>query len=173
MADRRRWGLLIAGTGFLVSCGPPPQPKQMPPQSVSQQAPDPPPPSDPAPAAPVKTDTVIIVDKGEDDSKTPSIAEAGRAEKERRRTMDKPGVVINDKNLSQYAAKGQVTTAKAPEATAAKTPPSAPAAKDPHDESYWRARGLEIRQRWHDAADQVKAQQKSVEKLAHGLLRRR
>jgi len=144
-----------------AACAPPPQPKQMPPQAVTQQTPDPPPPSDPPPAVPVKAETVVVDPGGSDADKPPTLAEVSRAEKERRSAMSKPAVAINDKNLSQYAAKGQITTAQpAPRETTKPTPPA-----DGHGEDYWRARGREIRQRWHDAVAESRSQQLAVEKL--------
>lgn len=155
---------VAAGLACLAACGPPPQPKQMPPQAVSQQSPDPPPPSDPAPSAPPKSDSVVMVDKGGEADPKQTLAEASRAEKERRQGMGKPTVVINDKNLAQYAAKGQITTAKPADTGAAKAAPTQNL-KGGHDEAYWLARGREIRQRWHDAAEARQEQQKSVERL--------
>jgi hypothetical protein len=66
--------------------------------------------------------------------------------------------VITDKNLKQYAAKGQITVAsptKKPEA-------AGPQGEPVRDEQYWRSRALEIRLRWRKAADEVKELEQSA-----------
>jgi hypothetical protein len=150
----------------IAACSPIPEPKQLPPQTVTP-TPDPPPPSDPPPPAPERPSTVVVVDHGGAEDVPPqTLAEAARAEKERRQAVGKPAVKITDKNLAEYAAKGQITTGKP-------TPPPAPASADAkaatdkkaQDEEYWRQRGLEIRQRWHDAVEEGKKQQSAVERL--------
>ncbi len=161
----RRLLLSLACLTLTAACTPAPQPKQLPPQTVTQ-TPAPPPPSDPPPPAPERPSTVVVVDHGGEETPPPqTLADAARAEKERRQTVGKPTVVINDKNLAEYAAKGQITTAKpAPSATAPATGPTA-APANPQNEEYWRKRGLEIRQRWHDAAEESKKQQAAVDRL--------
>jgi hypothetical protein len=108
----------------------------------------------------------VVDHGGAEDVPPQTLAEAARAEKERRQAVGKPAVKITDKNLAEYAAKGQITTGKP-------TPPPAPASADAkaatdkkaQDEEYWRQRGLEIRQRWHDAVEEGKKQQSAVERL--------
>jgi hypothetical protein len=103
--------------------------------------------------AKVKDDTVVVIDPGDDDATAPqSLADAARAERERRRTAAKPAIAITDENLSQYA-KGNLTTA-APGPGAAAAPAPEPAAEERGGE-YWRTRGRDIRQRWRDAAELV------------------
>jgi hypothetical protein len=112
----------------------------------------------------------VVVDSGtEEGGPPPSLIEASKAEKERRASSAKAGTVINDKTLPRYASKGQITV-MAPlkdkkKGAAGKAVASAPAAPaDVRDEAYWRGRGLEIRQRWRQSADEVKAlEQKSTE----------
>jgi hypothetical protein len=136
-----------------AACAPQAQPRSLPPQSVTQTAPDPPPPSDPLVAAPEKDEpaTVVIdpgVPEGEESS---TLAEAAAAERERRKTAAQPTVVITDKNLRQHAAGGKITTGEA------KPPSPATAALDEaaRDEAHWRSRARQARQRWRDAADVI------------------
>ena len=158
--------LPVVCLSLAVGCTPPPEPKQLPPQTVTQ-TPEPPPPSDPPPPAPERPSTVVVVDHGGSETTPPqTLADAARAEKERRQAVGKPTVVITDKNLAEYAAKGQITTGKPmPAATPAATDPKAAAPKSAQDEDYWRKRGLEIRQRWHDAVEEGKKQQAAVDRL--------
>ncbi|HEX3554239.1 MAG TPA: hypothetical protein VIA62_13515 [Thermoanaerobaculia bacterium] len=125
----------------------------------------------PAPPAkdPSRDDAPVVVDPGDDESSAPkTLAQAARAEKERRARAGAPAaIVINDRNLHQYAAKGQITVAdpKTKEKKAATVAPATTAA-DPavHDEQYWRSQALEIRLHWRAAADEVKKlEQRSTE----------
>ena len=137
----------------------------------------------PAPAAPTSTPTApaevrdddpVVVDPGVDDAELPTtLAETARVERERRSRAGKPMAVINDKNLHTYASKGQITIAakdakeKDKKAPAAAAPPAADSGKPlqpVRDEQYWRGRALEIRERWRQAADDVKKlEQRSTE----------
>ncbi|MBW8877496.1 MAG: hypothetical protein JF614_21225 [Acidobacteria bacterium] len=181
MAAPRESSLLLAGTLFLMSCRGTPQPvaraEQTPPAAAPVVAAPATPPAAPAtPAAtakdPTRDDAPVVVDPGDDESSAPqTLVQAARAEKERRAKASAPAaIVITDKNLHQYAAKGQITVAdpkakekkKAAPATAA----AAAGAADPavHDEQYWRSQALEIRLRWRAAADEVKKlEQRSTE----------
>jgi hypothetical protein len=112
----------------------------------------------------------VVVDAGtEEGGPPPSLIEASKAEKERRAGSAKAGTVINDKTLPRYASKGQITVMAPPKdkkkGTAGKAGAAAPVPPvDVHDEAYWRGRGLEIRQRWRQLADEVKQlEQKSTE----------
>src|SRR5436305_10953893 len=134
-------------------------------------------PATPAAKDPNRDDAPVVVDPGDDESSAPkTLVQAARAEKERRAKTGAPAaIVINDKNLHQYAAKGQITVADpktkkaASAAPAAATPAaatSAVAAADPavRDEQHWRGHALEIRLRWRAAADEVKKpEQRSAE----------
>jgi hypothetical protein len=67
--------------------------------------------------------------------------------------------VITDKNIKQYAAKGQITVATpAKKAEVEETADKAPI----RDEQYWRSRALEVRLRWRKAADDVKELEQSA-----------
>src|SRR5262245_3594125 len=67
--------------------------------------------ADPPQAEPIRDDSPVVVDPGEEDGKPVSLAEAARAERERRAHAGQPVAVINDKTLPKYAAKGQITVA--------------------------------------------------------------
>jgi hypothetical protein len=129
------------------------KPEPLPPQAVSQQRPQPTPPpptSTPIPPPP----TLVVVDPGEPDlAADPSLAEAARREKERRRASEGPVAVITNKNLAEFA-KGQRLTVASADAGAGEAEPAAVPGTG-EDEARWRKRGLEIRQRWHDADSDI------------------
>ena len=176
MAAPREASLLLAGTVLLMSCRGTPQPV-----ARAEQTPPAAPTASPAtlPATPAviakdptRDDAPVVVDPGDDESGAPkTLVQAARAEKERRARAGAPAaIVINDKNLHQYAAKGQITVAdpKAKEKKAATVAPAtgASSAADPavHDEQYWRSHALEIRLRWRAAAGEgKKLEQRSTE----------
>ena len=86
---------------------------------------------------PLMPPTLVVIDRGGGET-PPSLAEASRAEKERRRRQGKrpQAAVINDKNLAEYAAKGQLTEAKPGPAGGAENPDEkAPAATAPGDQT--------------------------------------
>ncbi|HTQ79962.1 MAG TPA: hypothetical protein VMM92_08200 [Thermoanaerobaculia bacterium] len=123
----------------------------------------------PAPAGnaePAKDGKVVVVDPGVDSShSSETLAEAARAERERRAQSGAPVMVITNKTLAH--SKGQLTYATpAPAPAKAKAGESAKEASPQvgsnpqdktaqHDEAYWRKRGLDIRQRWRLAADEI------------------
>jgi len=112
----------------------------------------------PAPApTPSPSDVVILDSGGEKEDSTRSLAEAGRAAREQRAHAAPPAHVITDKNLKQYAAKGQITVA-APARKAQTEAETGPV----RDEPYWRSRALEVRLRWRKAADDVKELEQSA-----------
>lgn len=108
---------------------------------------------------PARDDQPVVVDPG-DDGEPKSLAEAARAEKERRAHAGQSTHVINDKTLPKYARQGQITIAepkKGKKAAAGVLPAApAPASGEIRDEAYWRSRALDIRERWRDAAEDVK-----------------
>jgi hypothetical protein len=176
---RRQRSLLLAGSLLLTAlgCRGTPEPvvrKEQTPPAVPTPAPATPPAAQPStPAAPTKDpkrdDAPVVVDPGEESGATPqTLVEAARAERERRARAGAPVAVITDKNLHEYAAKGQITVADPKEkdkkkAAAAKA--AAGSADQPiHDEQYWRGHALEIRLRWRAAADEIKRlEQRSTE----------
>ena len=136
-------------------------------------APAPPatPPAAPAAEAPPKAqaprdDAPVVVDPGGGDGKEVSLAEAAHTERERRAHAGQPVAVINDKTLPKYAAKGQITVAdpKQKKEGGEARAQAAAAQEQIRDEQYWRGRALDIRERWRQADDDVKAlEQRSAE----------
>lgn len=125
--------------------------------------------------------SVIVVDTPDFDPEAQlTLAEAAKAERERKAEAVPPRIVINNKTIHRYAKGGQLTVAepkkKAAPAPASQPPAAAAAAgKSPapattagDDEKYWRGRALEIRQRWRKASDRIKELEDDI-----GLLRRR
>jgi hypothetical protein len=119
--------------------------------------------------------SVIVVDTPDFDPEAQlTLAEASKAEKERKAEATPPRIIINNKTIHRYAKGGQLTVAepkkKATPASASQVPAAAagtPAALV-RDEKYWRGRALEIRQRWRKASDRIKELEEDI-----GLLRRR
>jgi hypothetical protein len=126
--------------------------------------------------------SVVVVDTPDFDPESQlTLAEAAKAEKERKAEATPPRIVINNKTIHRYAKGGQLTIAEpkkkaaqapvpASQAPASTTGTPAPAATVAlvRDEKYWRGRALEIRQRWRKAADRIKELEEDI-----GLLRRR
>lgn len=128
--------------------------------------------------------SVIVVDTPDFDPDSQlSLAQAAKAERERKADATPSRIVINNKTIHRYAKGGQLTVADAKKSPAAGTaaakaaaassaagPAGAAATAAPvaHDEAYWRRRALEIRQGWRKAADRIKELEGDI-----GLLRRR
>ncbi|HEX4962699.1 MAG TPA: hypothetical protein VF173_17820 [Thermoanaerobaculia bacterium] len=176
MAVRKESSLLLTGGLLLTAlvgtgCRGTPQPvaraEQTPPPAAT---PAPQPSSTPAPPLkePTRDDAPVVVDPGDDESSSPrTLVQAARAERERRAKAGSPIAVITDKNIHQYAAKGQLTVADPKEkkkGTAVPVSTPAEAEKPAHDEQYWRGHALEIRLRWRAAFDEVaRLEQRSTE----------
>lgn len=171
---------LLAGSLLLMGAGcrgtPPPvaraeqTPQATPPvASTPSSVPAVSSPASPALKDPSRDDAPVVVDVGVDDSNAPkTLVEAARAERERRAQVGTPAaIVINDKNIHQYAAKGQITVADPKERKKSAAAPSAEveaAQQLLHDEKYWRGRALDIRLRWRAATDEIKRlEQRSTE----------
>jgi hypothetical protein len=127
----------------------------LPPRAVSTVRPEPAPPSEPPVAVPTPP-AVIVIDEGGDGPEQPeSLAEASaRARAERAGGTAKPVAVITDKNLAEFV-KDQKLTVASPASGAATDETVEPPAAGGLDESEWRRRGREIRQRWKDAVEAV------------------
>ncbi len=157
------------------------------PQPVTRTEPPKAPKNEPAPAAaaapqqaqapeasPQRTKsedaTPVVVDAGVDDRATPrTLVEASHAERARRAGAGKPMAVINDKTLSKYASKGQITIAEPKKDKdkeknrAASAALAAAAAAEAQDEQHWRSRARQLRENWHSLSDEVKdLEQKSA-----------
>jgi len=167
--------LSAAGLAGCRGSTPPPQPVAKAESPAAKTDPASPPESAPAapqssqPSPPVRDDSAVVVDPGVEDGAPKTLAEAAKAERERRARAGQPVAVINDKTLPKYASQGQITVADpkdkgkkavAPAGAAAAVQPAAEA----HDEQYWRSRALEIRVKWKQAAEDVKElEQRSTE----------
>jgi hypothetical protein len=166
------WALLTAGS-CATTPPPPAKANAKPPEPpAAEPAPKPTPPAEPAPAPstepPAKDkDVEVVIDPG--GAKAPvSLLEAGRAERERRANSGPPVAVITDKNLKEYAAKGQLTVADVRKSKPQPAAAPAPEGAEPvHDEQYWRSRSREIRARWKATAEELK----KLEASAAGLRR--
>lgn len=174
MAERRSLPVLLAALlalGVAGCHGRTPQPvtraeapksAPAPAAAPAPQAPEPAPPA----APPRQGDAApVVVDPGtEEGTATPqTLVEASRAEKERRAKAGKPIAVITDKTLPKYASKGQITYADPKDKDKKKVTAPAP---DPQgkDEQYWRNRARQLRENWHQLADEVKElEQKSTD----------
>jgi hypothetical protein len=166
---------LFAAVAFLTACksvsDAQPGTAPLPPQTlVSPPTPEPAAasaPAQPPPAAVVsepprkmeeKAQTLIVIEPAEPLEAPPSqdLAAAARREKERRTETRQPIAVINQKNLASYAAGGVLTqTEEPPEPTAEESAAAAAIEQSAAEEAYWRKRGREIRQRWHDAEERI------------------
>lgn len=159
--------LLPLAVLMLVGChggtSKPVAPAEKPPEKTEKPAPAPaaPPAQE---AQPPRDDQPVVVEPG-GESAPQGLVEAARAERERRANAGKPVAVITDKTLPKYASKGQITIAdpkkkEKEKAAAASTAPTG----EVRDEAYWRGRALDIRERWRDAAGDVKKlEQRSAE----------
>lgn len=109
----------------------------------------------PAPAAPIRDATLIIIDAGDSDADSrPSLVEASRREKERKANAGKPVAVITNETLPKMAKKGQLTFADLSKPKAGDKPPVDEVASA-EQQQYWTGRGLAIRQRWRAAVDEA------------------
>jgi hypothetical protein len=138
------------------------QPSAAPEAPVPVPAPEAAAPS-PEPEAPERPPATVVIDAGEGGA-GPSLVEASRQARERRRTAPPPIAVIDNENLAEYAKRGHLSLV-VPRPAAAEAAPEAPGApseeataagaEPPRDETYWRTRARELRRRWREAADQV------------------
>ena len=148
-------GLLAAG------CVAPPPPQAKP--AAPAPTPTPAPPPTPTPAPPPPPNTVVLDSGSVQEGSTTSLADAARAAREQKAHAAPPAHVITDKNLKQYAAKGQITYATPAKKAEAATEGSATEEPAPvRDEQYWRSRALEVRLRWRKAADEVEELEQSA-----------
>jgi hypothetical protein len=155
-----RWPVvpLAALVVGLAACTAHQEPQSLPPQAVTQQAPDPPPPSElpvATPTPPEDKKTIVIDAGGEQATGQVSIVEAARAERARRQTAAPPIAVINDKNLAAHAT-GSLSTGSAPAGPSAA---SAALAANDEQELLWRGRARAARLRWRDAETEIKARE--------------
>ena len=161
-------GLLAAASGCAANRD---KAKALPPVSETAEMP----PESPTAESPVATPrppTMVVIDEGGSEPTEPpkTLAEAARAEQARRARSEKPVVVLDNQNLVAHG-KDQKLTIGGGEPDAATSPPPAGAAEaatgtaTPADETYWRERALDIRQRWRAAADRTRELQGEAEAL--------
>jgi len=122
-----------------------------------------------SPVAAPKPPAVVVIDEGglPPDQVPRTLAEAAKEEKERRARAEKPVVALDNKSLAAHGKDQKLTVAEGvstPAAGAASTDPELDEAAV-RDESYWRNRGLQIRQQWRAAADRVGELQGEAEDL--------
>ena len=170
MAGRSSLLRLLLAASVVTGCGggttPEPVARKTPetlestPPPAAEPTPEQTPTPAPAPqeAKPARDDQPVVVDPGEDGGPK-SLVEAARAEKERRAHAGQSTHVINDKTLPKYARQGQITIAD-PKKKAAGQPAASTSTVGPtgeiRDEAWWRSRARDIRERWRDAAEDVK-----------------
>jgi hypothetical protein len=132
---------------------------------VSEAAAEAPPPKtqgeDPVASPPPPT-TVVVIDSGSEGAPQPpkGLAQAARDERERRAQAGKPVAVIDNRNLAEFSKGQKLTVADgASSATAEATIDTADgktnSGEPVRDETYWRNRGLEIREEWREATDRI------------------
>lgn len=106
---------------------------------------------------------MVVSPGGEPEARVTSaprtLAEASRAERERRAKSGRPVLSINDKNLSRHAT-GSLTVLKPEE-----RPADGEAGTAAQNEAYWRQRGLEIRQRWRRTVDEIQTLEQRTAEL--------
>lgn len=167
-----RFGLSLLGLTLLglSGCGSAvPDAVALPPVSQAKAEAPPKPQGDALVASPPPP-TVVVIDSGADGAPQPprDLAQAAREERARRAQAGKPVAVIDNRNLAEFS-KGQTLTvadgtgSAAPAAATAK--PVAAADGAARDETYWRNRGLEIRQQWREAADRIVELESRAEEL--------
>ncbi|HVS02370.1 MAG TPA: hypothetical protein VMT16_06340 [Thermoanaerobaculia bacterium] len=131
------------------------------PPSSAEPVPPPPAPDDeraggaPETRAESKPTLIVIEPVEAEEVRAPSLAEAAARERARRRDGDGPVLVVTNENLAQHAAGGVLTIAHSTSEEEAEL--EAAAQETAQRETYWRERGLEIRQRWREAVERVPA----------------
>ena len=146
-------GLLALGATGCASSKNEPR-EALPPRAVSNLKPEPTPPSEPPVAVPTPP-PVIVLDEGGEADRPETLAEASaRARAERSSGAPRPVAVITDKNLAEFVKDEKLTVAS-PAGGTGEAAEVDPLSAGGLDESEWRRRGREIRQRWKDAVEAV------------------
>ncbi len=155
-------GLTFAGVAILSGCAAKvPDAVALPPVSVAQAEAPSAKTEGEDPVASPPPPTVVVIDNGSAGvpAEPQGLAEAARAERERRAQASKPVAVIDNRNLAEFS-KGQKLTvaegsgAAAPDSTTSQAVDEA-ATKAVKDEDYWRNRGLTIRKQWRESTDRI------------------
>ena len=110
--------------------------------------------------------SLVVVDTNDFDPNSQlSLADAAKAEKERKAEAAPPRIVINNKTIHRYAKGGQLTVAEPKKKAGAAQQPAksaSPNAGPPQDEAYWRGRVHGLRERWRKAADRTRELEQEV-----------
>lgn len=120
-----------------------------------------------SPVAAPKPPAVVVIDEGglPPDQTPRTLAEAARAEKERRAQASKPVVVLDNKSLAAHGKDQKLTVAEGVPTPAGAGDAATEGAATVRDETYWRHRGLEIRKQWRASADRITELQSEAEGL--------
>lgn len=144
-------------------------PTSLPPVSETQdRLPDPPPAEAPV-AAPSPPTLVVIEDSSADspEARPQTLGEAAEAERARRAASQKPVLVLDNQSLAAHGKDQKLTVAEGPAPAANSAGAEDEASAEEDAESYWRERGLEIRQRWRTAYDRIEQLEGEAEALRH------
>ena len=115
----------------------------------------------PSPSPPkAPEETLIVIEPGAAEDPRRGLVEASRAERDRRRQVGQPAIVLTDKNLEEFQEGAKLTfvheedgaelpNPEARSSTLSELPPTEVG------EDYWRDRGRQIRTGWRDAVDRI------------------
>lgn len=170
-ADRatrlRTFAIALLPAGYAVGCvSTVPDATPLPP--VSEVAkPTEEPRSGESPVAAPKPPAVVVIDEGglPPDQAPRTLADAAKAEKERRAQAAKPVVVLDNKSLAAHGKDQKLTVAEGVSSPASGEVATGDGEATQRDEAYWRSRGFEIRKRWRAAADRSSELQSEAEEL--------
>lgn len=118
-------------------------------------------------------DSLVVIDTGVIDvtERPQTLADAARAERERRHVATPTDIVITDKTLEEFAT-GDLTVASPSTADQEKESEASELQREMAEkEAYWRASAREIRQAWRDAYDQIPVLEEKVFQLRQAFFR--
>ncbi len=164
----------LMALAVLAGCGGSRQPEPLPSQTVTKITPQLEPPPAPPPLPPVREvqptrTTVKVIEQGGEPNKPLTLLEASQLARAQKQNAPPPVAEINDENLAEYAAGGDIIiltsepAAPAPQLQPNAAPPTAAAASELpvvtpdglRDEKYWRSRAIELRMGWRRAVDLI------------------
>lgn len=186
--ERRLLAVLTALGGLAAGCASgraredaPARP--LPPQAVTTRTPSPeaaPPPAATTASAPTGSEardlvpsppsaddpTVLVIDDPAGDEGPATLVEAAARARDERSRMAPPMARITNDNLSAHAEGGVLTIASpSNEGEDGEAADGAAPGEPTTEETYWRQRGLEIRERWREAHDAIPLLSAKVEEL--------
>lgn len=118
-------------------------------------------------------DSLVVIDTGAIDiTESPqTLADAARAERERRHIATPTDIVITDKTLKEFAT-GDLTVATPSTAAQKKVSEASELQREMAEkEAFWRAGVREIRQAWRDAYDKIPVLEEKVFQLRQAFFR--